>query len=61
MLWFWLLKSYKASGVAAFSFLTPVLAVLLGWVLLNESLEPQVWAALGLVVAGIYLVNRRQS
>lgn len=59
MLWFWLLKRYKASGVAAFSFLSPVLAVLLGWALLNEALEPQVWVALGLVLMGIYLVNRK--
>ncbi len=61
MMWFWLLKRYKASGVAAFSFLSPVLAVLLGWVLLGETLNPQIWVALGLVAFGIYLVNRRQK
>ena len=59
MLWFWLLKRYKASGVAAFSFLSPVLAVFMGWALLGETLASQVWAALGLVAAGIYLISRR--
>lgn len=61
MTWFWLLMRYKASGVAAFSFLSPVLAVFLGWALLGEALNLQVWAALGLVAIGIYLINRRQK
>ncbi len=59
MMWFWLLQRYKASGVAVFSFLSPVLAVLLGWALLGETLNSQAWVALALVAAGIYLVNRR--
>lgn len=59
LLWFWLLKTYKANNVTAFSFLTPVLAVLLGWALLGEELRLQIWAALALVLAGIYLVSRR--
>lgn len=59
LLWFWLLKRYKASGVAAFSFLSPVLAVLLGAVLLGEEVNSQIGVALGLVAAGIFLVNRR--
>lgn len=60
MLWFWLLKNYKASGVAAFSFLSPILAVILGWLLLGETLNSRIWSALCLVVIGIYMVNRRQ-
>lgn len=59
MLWFWLLKTYKANQVTPFSFLSPVLAVILGWALLDEQLEAQTWAALGLVLAGIWLVNRK--
>lgn len=59
LLWFWLLKRYKANGVAAFSFLSPVLAVLLGAALLGEQLNTQVWIALALVAAGIFLVNRK--
>ena len=58
---FWLLKRYKASGVAAFSFLSPVLAVILGWALLGEDMTLQVWLALALVALGIYLVNRRDK
>lgn len=56
--WFRLLAIYRASGVASFSFLSPVLAVLLGWALLGEEIGLQIWAALSLVAAGIYLINR---
>ncbi|MDW4497607.1 DMT family transporter [Sulfitobacter sp. D35] len=57
--WFWLLSIYPAASVASFSFLSPVFAVLLGWALLGEEIAPRVWIALGLVAAGIFLVNRR--
>jgi drug/metabolite transporter (DMT)-like permease len=57
--WFWLLTIYPASSVASFSFLSPVFAVLLGWLLLGEEVGPRVLLALGLVSTGIYLVNRR--
>lgn len=57
--WFWLLSIYPASSVASFSFLSPVFAVILGWLLLDEHVGPQVWAALVMVAAGIFLINRR--
>jgi len=57
--WFLLLKVYQSSGVASFSFLSPVFAVLLGWLLLGEQIGPQVWAALVLVAIGIFLINRK--
>jgi drug/metabolite transporter (DMT)-like permease len=59
LVWFWLMTIYKANSVASFSFLSPVLAVLLGWLLLDEHIGPAIWAALVLVAAGIYLINRR--
>ncbi|MBL4769000.1 MAG: DMT family transporter [Rhodobacteraceae bacterium] len=57
--WFWLMKVYRANTVASFSFLSPVLAVLLGWLLLDEQIGTQIWVALMLVAAGIFLINRR--
>lgn len=59
LVWFWLMSIYPASSVASFSFLSPVFAVILGWLLLDESVGPRVWIALGLVATGIYLINRR--
>lgn len=57
--WFWLMTIYPAASVASFSFLSPVFAVLLGWLLLAEQIGPRVWAALVLVALGITLINRR--
>lgn len=57
--WFWLLTIYPAASVASFSFLSPVLSVLFGWWLLGESVGPSIWAALGLVVLGLMLINRK--
>ncbi len=59
MFWFWLVKIYRASAVASFSFLSPVLAVIMGWLLLDEQIGAPVWAALGLVTAGVILINRK--
>lgn len=59
LMWFWLLTIYRANAVASFSFLSPVLAVLFGWLILGETIGPQIWGALVLVAAGISLINRR--
>jgi len=56
--WLWLLSIYPATGVASFGFLSPVMAVLLGWALLGEELRWSIVLALALVAAGIVLVNR---
>jgi drug/metabolite transporter (DMT)-like permease len=57
--WFWVLKIYPASDMASFSFLAPVFGVLFSWLILGEDISWSVIAALVLVAAGIYLVNRR--
>lgn len=58
--WLWLLARYPASGVASFSFLSPVFSVGLGWLLLDDPVGPSLLVALVLVAAGIVLINRRQ-
>ncbi|WP_299558323.1 DMT family transporter [uncultured Sulfitobacter sp.] len=57
--WFWLMKRYPTNSVASFSFLSPVASVLMGWILLDERIAPSIWIALGMVAAGITLINRR--
>lgn len=58
VLWFWLIQHYPASGLASFTFLTPVFGVFLGGILLGEPLGTTIFLALGLIVAGLALVNR---
>lgn len=57
LFWLWLLSIYPAASVAAFSFLSPVFAFLLGWLLLDERVGWEIIAALVLVVAGLILIN----
>lgn len=57
--WFWLLARYPSWVVASFSFLTPVVAVLMGWLLLGEPVGLSIFGALALVIGGIVLINRR--
>lgn len=56
--WFWLIRHYPATRLSSFSFLTPVLGVLAGGLLLGETLTPAVFVALGLVGLGIWVANR---
>ena len=57
--WMWMLGRYPATKISVFVFLTPLFALLFGTVLLHEAASNTLLAALGLVVAGIVLVNRR--
>lgn len=59
ILWLWLLSVYPTSTVASFSFLTPILAMVLGHVVFGEALVPGLIAAALLVGLGIALINRR--
>ena len=56
--WFWLVSHYPAGRLSAFSFLTPLFGLIAGAVILGESVTWALIAALALVGAGIYLVNR---
>ena len=56
--WLWLMSVYPSSTVAAFSFLTPVLAILLGAAIFGETLSPAILGPGALVAGGIVLINR---
>ncbi len=58
LFWIWLLSIYPTSSVASFSFLSPIFGILLGWLLLGEQAGASIFAAGGLVAAGIVLINR---
>lgn len=57
LVWFSLLSIYPASGVASFSFLSPIFGIGLGWLLLDETLGPGTLTAGALVAVGLLLVN----
>jgi drug/metabolite transporter (DMT)-like permease len=57
--WFWLVRNYPATRIAAFTLLTPVAGLAAGVLLLNEPLTARLVTALCAVVVGLVLVNRR--
>lgn len=57
LLWFGLLRQYLASRLGAFSFLTPLLGVTLGGILLGERIEMRFALAAVPVLLGIVLVS----
>lgn len=58
MLWFTLLRRYRASQLGVFSFLGPLFGVLFGTLLLNEPLSPNFMMGGGVILIGIVLVTR---
>jgi drug/metabolite transporter (DMT)-like permease len=50
-----------ASRATAYANLIPVIAVLLGWLLLNERFTPSQYLASGLVFIGVYLSQDKQK
>lgn len=56
--WFWMVARYRASSLAPFLFLAPVVAAIAGALLLDEALTWPVVASVVLIGAGIYVVNK---
>jgi drug/metabolite transporter (DMT)-like permease len=57
-IWFALVKTYSASRLSAFTFLTPLFGVAAGHVIMGDTLTPGFLVSVALVVAGLVLVNR---
>ena len=58
LLWFALVKTYSASKLSAFTFITPLFGVVASYFILHDTLTLTFGAAALLVIAGLYLVNR---
>lgn len=58
LIWFFLIKSYSASKLSSFTFMTPLFGVIGGYFVMHDHLTPAFAGAALLVMAGLYLVNR---
>lgn len=61
LLWFWLVRHYPATRLAAFTLLTPVAGLLFAALLLGEPVTLRLAVALAAVAVGIAIVNRRSK
>lgn len=55
--YFWLLKRVEVVFLSLTSFVTPLIAVALGVIILNEKVSPQLFAGASLVLVGIVTAN----
>lgn len=58
LVWFWLIRQHTVSRLAAFTFMAPLFAVILGGLILAEPITMLVWVGLACVAGGVYMVNR---
>lgn len=58
--YYWLMKRVEVVYLSLVSFVTPILAVILGTVLLKELLSPQIFLGSSLVLAGILTANGKE-
>lgn len=56
----WLLKTVDAAKVATYTYVNPIIAVGLGWLLLNETVTPQMLLAVVVIITGVVFITRRQ-
>jgi drug/metabolite transporter (DMT)-like permease len=61
LIWFFLIKSYSAAKLSSFTFLTPLFGVIGGYFIMHDTLTLAFGGAALLVMAGLFLVNRRQE
>src|SRR3954454_11219408 len=58
LIWFALVKTYSASKLSAFTFITPLFGVVASYFIMHDTLSLAFGAAALLVIAGLYFVNR---
>jgi drug/metabolite transporter (DMT)-like permease len=59
LIWFALVKSYSASKLSAFTFITPLFGVVASYFILHEMVTPIFFLSASMVCAGLVLVNQR--
>jgi drug/metabolite transporter (DMT)-like permease len=60
-LWFALVKTYSASKLSAFTFITPLFGVAASYFIMHDTLTLAFGAAALLVIAGLFLVNKPEA
>jgi drug/metabolite transporter (DMT)-like permease len=53
----WLMKVCPPAKVATYAYVNPVIAVMLGWLLLREPITPRTLVAAAVIIAGVIIIN----
>jgi drug/metabolite transporter (DMT)-like permease len=57
----WLLRHVPTSKVATYAYVNPIVAVLLGWLFLGESVDGYILAGAAIIVPAVALVTRAEA
>lgn len=52
------LRKLPMALVSLYAYINPLVAVVLGWTILGETLNARVWLAIFMTITGIYIVNK---
>jgi drug/metabolite transporter (DMT)-like permease len=52
------LRKLPMTIVSLYAYINPLVAIVLGWLVLDETLNARVWLAMALTITGIYVVNK---
>ena len=55
---YWLFTRIEVTRVSLFTFITPIVAVVLGWLILGEKIDLNVALGGSLILVGVTLVNQ---
>lgn len=57
----WLLKTVQASKVATYTYVNPIIAVFLGWLILSEAITPQMLVAIPSIILAVVLITTQTT
>ncbi|MBL9189137.1 MAG: EamA family transporter [Opitutaceae bacterium] len=57
----WLLKNSTPAKVSTYSYVNPVVAVILGWAILDEPLTPHIALAAGIIIGAVAIITVQKN
>ena len=57
----WALQNVPVSKVATYAYVNPVIAIALGWLILDEQLTPTMLGAAAIIIASVAMIVRRET
>ena len=53
----WLMKHSTPAKVSTYAYVNPIVAVFLGWLVLHEPVNPRIFTAAAIIIAGVVLIT----
>lgn len=57
----WALQNVPVSKVATYAYVNPVIAIALGWLILDESMTPTMLGAAAIIIASVAMIIRKET